>query len=42
MSKMHLALIDQSLEKSRKSWKKFSKFSSHDISKELKIDHKTF
>jgi len=25
MSKMHLALVDQSLEKSMKSWKKLSK-----------------
>jgi len=43
MSKMHLALVDQSLEKSMKSWKKLSKnhISNH-IGKELIISFKLF
>jgi len=42
MSKMHLALINQSLEKLMKSWKKLSKtgISSY-IGKKLNIHHKT-
>jgi len=43
MSKMHLALVDQSLEKSMKSWKKIEQdrhISSNDINKELNIDYK--
>jgi len=36
MSKMHLALVDQSLKKSMKSLKKLSKTGSYDIGKETK------
>jgi len=45
MSKMHLALVDQSLEKSIKSWKKVEQdrhISIHDTGKELNIDTKQF
>jgi len=38
MSKMHFVLVDQSREKSIKSWKKFT--GSHNIDKELNIDRK--
>jgi len=42
MSKMHLTLIDQSLEKS-KSWKKARPaHNSYDVSKEVNIDHNSF
>jgi len=35
MSKMHLALVDQSLEESMKSWKKLSKTSTLAVNKEI-------
>jgi len=40
ISKMHFTLVDQSLKKSIKSWKKLSKtgISSHNIDKELNIE----
>jgi len=44
MSMMHLALVNQSLEKSIKSWKKLSKTGTIAViilDKELNIDHKT-
>ena len=44
VSKIHLVLVDQSLEKSTKLWKKVEQdryISSRDIGKELNIDHKT-